>query len=97
MTAGERLHAGVSELSGMSNAHAVEREHPGIAGLLDELHRETAGDRRDLIWALAELGTAVNMTSLEAVAARGLEGVPRGKGKVDGPWDIGRWTGSSRN
>lgn len=57
MTAGERLHAGVSELSGMSNAHAVEREHPGIAGLLDELRRETAGDRRDLIWTLAEWGS----------------------------------------
>jgi hypothetical protein len=64
----------VSELSGLSeaylaNAHAVEREHPGIAGLLYELYRETAGDRRDLIWTLAQLaGTAVNTTSLEAVA-----------------------------
>jgi hypothetical protein len=35
----------------------VEREHPGIAGLLDELRRETAGDRRDLIWTLAEWGS----------------------------------------
>jgi hypothetical protein len=75
MTAGERLRAGVSELSSMSetflaDAHAVAREHPGMAGLLNELHRETAGDRRDLIWTLAQLaGTAVNTRSLEAVAA----------------------------
>jgi hypothetical protein len=75
MTAGERLRAGASELSSMSeaclaDAHAVAREHPGMAGLLNELHRETAGDRRDLIWTLAQLaGTAVNTTSLEAVAA----------------------------
>jgi len=74
-TAWERVRAGVSELSRMSEAclagaHAVEREHPGIAGLLYELHRETAGDRRDLIWTLAQLaGTAVNTTSLEGVAA----------------------------
>lgn len=74
-TAWERLRAGVAELSGMSeaclaDAHAVEREHPGIAGLLYELQRETAGDRRDLIWTLAQLaGTAANTTSLEAVAA----------------------------
>ena len=73
MTAGERLRAGVAELSSMSeaclaDAHAVAREHPGVAGLLNELHRETAGDRRDLIWTLAQLtDTAVNTTSLEAV------------------------------
>jgi hypothetical protein len=73
MTAGERLRAGVSELSSMSeaclaDAHAVAREHPGVAGLLNELHRETAGDRRNLIWTLAQLTeTAVNTTSLEAV------------------------------
>jgi hypothetical protein len=46
-----RLRACVSELSGMSeaylaNAHAVERERPGIAGLLYELYRETAGRLR---------------------------------------------------
>lgn len=75
MTAGERLRAGVSELGSMSeaclaDAHAVAREHPGMAGLLNELHRETAGDRRDLIWTLAQLAeTAVNTTSLETVAA----------------------------
>lgn len=41
-----------------------------VAGLLNELHRETAGDRRDLIWTLAQLAeTAVNTTSLEAVGA----------------------------
>ena len=74
-TAWERLRAGVSELSDLSeaclaDAHAVEREHPGIAGLLYELHRETAGDRRDLIWTLAQLaGTAANTTPLDAVAA----------------------------
>jgi hypothetical protein len=75
MTVGERLRAGVSELSRMSeaclaDAHAVTREHPGVAGLLNELHRETAGDRRDLIWTLAQLAeTAVNTTSFEAVGA----------------------------
>jgi hypothetical protein len=75
MTAGERLRAGVSELSNMSDAcladaHAVAREHPGVAGLLNELHRETAGDRRDLIWTLARLPeTAGNMTSVAAVGA----------------------------
>ena len=75
MTAGERLRAGVSELSSMSeaclaDAHAVAREHAGVAGLLNELHRETAGDRRDLIWTLAQLAeTAVNTTSLEAIGA----------------------------
>jgi len=54
----------------LADAHAVAREHPGMAGLLNELHRETAGDRRDLIWTLGQLaGTAVNTTSLEAVAA----------------------------
>lgn len=74
-TAWERLRAGVSELSDLSeaclaDAHAVEREHPGIAGLLDELHRETAEDRRDLIWTLAQLAeTAANMTSLDAADA----------------------------
>lgn len=75
MTAGERLRAGVSELGRMSeaylaDAHAVARDHSGLTGLLNELHRETAGDRRDLIWTLARLaGTAVNTTSLNAVAA----------------------------
>jgi hypothetical protein len=52
----------------LADAHAVAREHPGVAGLLNELHRETAGDRRDLIWTLAQLtDTAANTTSLEAV------------------------------
>ncbi|HJR02426.1 MAG TPA: hypothetical protein VKA83_12375 [Methylomirabilota bacterium] len=75
MTAGERLRAGVSELSSMSeaylaDAYAVGREHSDMASLLNELHRETAGDGRDLIWTLAQLArTAVNTTSLEAVAA----------------------------
>jgi hypothetical protein len=74
MTAGESLRAGVSELSSMSeaclsDAHAVAREHPGVAGLLNELHRETAGDRRDLIWILAQAGRLANTTSLDAVAA----------------------------
>ena len=55
-----RLHASISELSRMSEeclggAQAVERTHPSTARLLYELHRETAGDRRDLIWTLAQL------------------------------------------
>jgi len=75
MTTGERLRASVSDLSSMSeaclaDAHAAAREHPGVARLLNELHKETAGDRRDLIWTLAQLTeTAVNTTSLEVVAA----------------------------
>jgi hypothetical protein len=41
-----------------------------VARLLNELHKETAGDRRYLIWTLAQLTeTAVNTTSLEVVAA----------------------------
>ena len=59
-TVRDRLLASVSELSSMSEAYlmdaqAVEREDPGIAGLLYDLHRETAEDRRDLIWTLAQL------------------------------------------
>ena len=74
-TAWDRLRAGVSELSRMSevylaDAHAVERGHPGIASLLHDLHRESAGDRRDLIWTLAQLaGSAVKTTPLDDVAA----------------------------
>jgi hypothetical protein len=74
-TAWERLQAGVSDLSSMSeaclaDAHAVERDYPGVARLLYDLHRETAEDRRTLIWTLAQLaGTAVNTIPLEAVAA----------------------------
>lgn len=74
-TAWERLRNSVSDLNGMSeaclaDAIAVERDDPGIARLLYDLHRETAGDRRDLIWTLAQLaGTAVEMAPLEAVAA----------------------------
>lgn len=87
MTVGERLRAGVSELSSLTeaclaDAHAVAREHPGIAGLLNELHRETAGDRRDLIWTLAQLaGTGANMMSPEAVVDEVSRSVPRGKGR----------------
>lgn len=74
-TVWDRLRAGVSELGRMSeaylaDAHAVERGHPGIAGLLHDLHRESAEDRRDLIWTLAQFaGTAVKTTPLEEVAA----------------------------
>jgi hypothetical protein len=74
-TAWERLRDSVSELNGMNeaylaDAHAVERDHPGIARLLYDLHRETAEDGRDLIWTLAQLaGTAVTATPLDAVAA----------------------------
>jgi hypothetical protein len=67
------LHASISELSRMSeeclrDAHAVERTHPSIARLLHDVHRETAGDRRDLIWTLAQLGTEAK-TSLPDVVA----------------------------
>lgn len=71
----ERLRAGVSELSSISeaylaDAHAAQREHPGIASLMYELHRETAREHRDLIWILAQIeGTAASSGSLETVAA----------------------------
>ncbi|MEX2223412.1 MAG: hypothetical protein WEG40_16615 [Candidatus Rokuibacteriota bacterium] len=74
-TTWDRLRVDVSELGSMSDtyladAHAVERGHPDIAGLLHDLYRESAGDRRDLIWTLAQLvGTAVNTRSLDAAAA----------------------------
>lgn len=67
----ERLRERVSDLSRMSeaglmDAQAVEREHPEIARLLYRLHRETAEDRRDVIWTLAQLaGTAVRAMSHE--------------------------------
>jgi hypothetical protein len=69
-----RLHASISELSRMSeeclgDAHAVERTHPSIARLLYDLHRETAGDRRDLIWTLAQLAGTEAKTSLPEVVA----------------------------
>ena len=73
-TVRDRLLASVSDLSSMSEAYlmdaqAVERVDPGIAGLLYDLHRETAEDRRDLIWTLAQLPwTAAKMpTSHEEV------------------------------
>jgi hypothetical protein len=51
-------------------AHALEREHPGVAGLLRELHRETAEDRRDLIWTLAQVaGIVIDTRSREEIAA----------------------------
>ncbi|MGH7386192.1 MAG: hypothetical protein ACREKG_13530 [Candidatus Rokuibacteriota bacterium] len=73
-TAWERLRAGLSELSGMSeaclaDAQAVEREHPGIAGLLHELHGEMVEDRRDLIWTLAQVGATAAGSSLHEAAA----------------------------
>jgi hypothetical protein len=73
-TAWERLRACTSELSDMSEAYlgdaqAVESEHSRTAGLLYDLHRETAGDGRDLIWTRAQLvGTAAG-APLEDVAA----------------------------
>jgi len=72
-TVRDRLLASVSDLSNMSeaclmDAQAVECEDPGIAGLLYGLHRETAEDRRDLIWTLAQLPwTAAKTTSHEEV------------------------------
>jgi hypothetical protein len=74
-TVWDRLHPGVSKLSSMSeeyvaDAHVVDRGHPRIASLLHDLHRESAEDRQDLIWTLAQLaGTAVKTTPLEDVAA----------------------------
>jgi len=65
----------VSEVSGLSerylaDAYVMERGHPGFAGLLHDLHRESARDRRDLIWTLAQLTrTAATTTSFEEVAA----------------------------
>jgi hypothetical protein len=70
-TAWESLRDRVSELGEMSeaalmDAQAVEREHPGVARLLYGVHRETAEDRRDLIWTLAQLaGTAIRTTPLD--------------------------------
>jgi hypothetical protein len=61
----------VSDLGDMSesalmDAQAVEREHPVIARLLYDVYRETAEDRRDLIWTLAQLaGTAIRTTSVD--------------------------------
>jgi len=72
-TVRDRLLARASDLSSMSgacliDAQAVEREHPGIAGLLYDLHRETAEDRRDLIWTVAQLPwTAANTMSHEEI------------------------------
>jgi uncharacterized protein YjiS (DUF1127 family) len=69
------LRAGVAELASMSeaylaDAYAMERRHPGIAALMRALHREAAGDQRDLIWTLAQLTrTTVTTTSPEEVAA----------------------------
>jgi hypothetical protein len=53
----------------LGDAHAVERTHPSIARLLYDLHRETAGDRRDLIWTLAQLAGTEAKTSLPEVVA----------------------------
>jgi len=74
-TAWDGLRASVSEVSGLSerylaDAYVMERGHPEIAGLLHALHRESARDRRDLIWTLAQLTrTAATTTSFEEVAA----------------------------
>jgi hypothetical protein len=69
------LRASVSDLASMSeayleDAYAMERRQPDVARLLRALHREAAGDRRDLIWTLAQLTrAAVTTTSAEEVAA----------------------------
>jgi hypothetical protein len=73
-TAWQRLRAGMSELSDLSEAYladaqAVESDHPRVAGLLYELHRETAGDGRDLIWSLARFAGTVTDAPPEDVAA----------------------------
>jgi hypothetical protein len=78
-TVRDRLLTRVSDLSGMSEAYlmdaqAVERGDPGVAGLLYDLHRETAEDRRDLIWTLAQLPwTAAKTTSHEAIPCEASE------------------------
>jgi hypothetical protein len=64
----------MSELIEMSegylgDAQAVESEHPRVAGLLYDLHRETAGDGRDLIWTLARFAGAVTDAPPEDIAA----------------------------
>ncbi len=56
------LRASVSELNNMSetylaDGYAMERGRPEIATLLHALHRESARDRRDLIWTLRHLPT----------------------------------------
>ena len=68
-----------------------------IAGLLYDLHRETAENRRDLIWTLDQLPwTAAKTTSHEEIPCEVSESRLR-KGKGAEPWDTGRWTGSSEN
>lgn len=64
----------MSKLSDLSEAYladaqAVESEHPRVAGLLYDLHRETAGDGRDLIWTLARFAGTVTDALPEDVAA----------------------------
>ena len=81
-TAWDGLRASVSEVSVMSerylaDAYVMERGHPVIAGVLHDLHRESARDRRDLIWTLAQLTrtAVVTTTSFEEVAD--VDGVTR--------------------
>lgn len=69
------VRSSVWELGSMSeaylaDAYVMERWHPDLAELLHELQREAAADRRDLIWALAQItGPADTMTSGQGVAA----------------------------
>jgi hypothetical protein len=82
-TAWKRLRAHISELSRISeaylvDAYAAERDHPETAGLLLELHRESAGDRRNLVWTLAQLGETERLSDMVTVdwpgAGRSVEG-----------------------
>jgi hypothetical protein len=70
----ELLRAGRSALSSrdeeyLADAHALEREHPRIADLLYDLHRDTAGDLRELTWTLAQVTGGVARMPPEGVAA----------------------------
>jgi len=74
-TAWERLRAHLPELARMSDAYLADayvviRDHPETARLLFQLHRESAEDRRDLVWILARLGAPERLS--ERVTAGGL-------------------------
>ena len=80
-TAWWRLRAHLSELNRMSEAYladvyAVTRDSPEIADLLLQCHRESAKDRRDLVWTLARLGPPSGAHE----RARGMEPKAEGHG-----------------
>lgn len=82
-TAWKRLRAHISELNRISeaylvDAYAAERDHPETASLLLQLHRESAGDRRNLVWTLAQLGETERLSDMVMAdwpgAGRSIEG-----------------------